>query len=307
MKIVFMGTPDFAVPCLRRLVADGHTVSLAVTRADRPVGRRQVLTPPPVKQEALSHGIPVFQPATLKGEEAYTRLKAEQADLFVVVAYGCILPQRVLDLPRYGCVNIHGSLLPRHRGAAPIQWAVLNGEKVAGVTSMQMDAGVDTGDMLLSASVPVPDTMTSGELYEQLASLGAEVLADTLVALQSGQLHPQKQDDALSDYAPMLTKQLSPLNFEKTAWELHNQVRGLNPWPSATCRLGERQLKIHATLPGESVSAAPGTVVCVNPLTVACGGGTSLILKEVQLEGSKRMAAADFLRGHPLAVGTVLK
>ena len=216
MKIVFMGTPDFSVPCLERLIADDHDVSLVVTRADQPKGRGHKMTAPPVKECALSHGIPVFQPTGLKSDEAYERLKAEAADVFIVVAYGRILPQRVLDLPRYGCINIHASLLPKYRGAAPIQWAVLNGEVESGVTAMQMDAGLDTGDMLLTERVAIPSDMTGGELHDALSAAGARVLAETLTALAQGSLQPQKQDDTQFTYAPMLDKRLCPLDFQKS-------------------------------------------------------------------------------------------
>ncbi len=308
MKIVFMGTPDFAVPCLERLLADGHEVSLVVTRTDQPKGRGHQMTAPPVKECALSHGLPVFQPKGLRNEEAFERLQAEHADLFVVVAYGRILPQQILDLPRYGCVNIHGSLLPKYRGAAPIQWAVLNGDKEAGVTSMQMDAGVDTGDMLLTKKIVVGPDMTGGELFDALSLMGADLLSETVTAIGAGTLHPQKQDEALATYAPMLDKSFSPMDFTKTAQQLHDQVRGLNPWPSAFCQCGGKFLKVHATSVADEVTdAAPGTVVKTNPFTVACGGKTTLILREVQLEGARRMDAADFLRGHPVAVGTILK
>ena len=302
-----MGTPDFSVPCLDRLVSEGHEVSLVVTRADQPKGRGHKLTPPPVKEYALAHGLPVFQPTTLKTDEVYERLAAETADVFVVVAYGRILPQRVLDLPRYGCINIHASLLPKYRGAAPIQWAVLNGESESGVTAMQMDAGLDTGDMLLIGRVEIGPDMTGGELHDALSTLGADVLADTLTALEKGELTPQKQGETPTAYAAMLDKSLCPLDFTKPASVLHNQVRGLNPWPSASCQCGGRFLKIHKTSVGEPVNGKPGEIVKVNPLTVACGDGVGLIVQEVQLEGSKRMAAADFLRGHPLEMGTVLE
>ena len=306
MKIVFMGTPDFSVPCLARLLKEGHEVSLAVTRADQPKGRGHKMTPPPVKEFALSHGIPVLQPTTLKSDEVYERLATEQADLFLVVAYGRILPQRVLDLPRYGCINIHASLLPKYRGAAPIQWAVLNGEKESGVTSMQMEAGLDTGDMLLTGRVEIGPDMTFGQLQDALSLLGADVMADTLTALERGELHPIKQDDALHTYAPMIDKSLCPVDFSRPAGKIHDQVRGLNPWPSASCLLGGKTLKIHRTSLGEEVEGEPGEVVSLDPFTVCCGSG-SLILLEVQPEGGKRMGAADFLRGHPVALGTVLK
>lgn len=307
MRIVFMGTPEFAVPCLERLLEDGHEVVLAVCQPDKPKGRGHQLTSPPVKAFALSKKIPVFQPLTMKSDETFDTLAAAQPDCIVVVAYGKILPQRVLDLPRFGCVNVHASLLPRYRGAAPIQWAVLNGETETGVTTMWMEAGLDTGDMLLRRRREIPPDMTAGELHDALALDGAQVLSDTLRALEAGELHPEKQDDSLSCYAPMLSKALSPLDWTKPATVLHNQVRGLNPWPSAVCFLNGRPLKIHRSRVGGACAGQPGTVVKTDPLTVVCGEETSLELLEVQAQGAKRMAAADFLRGHPLKIGTRLE
>lgn len=307
MRMIFMGTPDFAVPCLERLLADGHRVELVVTQADKPKGRGHQMAPPPVKVCAQNHGIPVFQPATLRDEEAFRTLEAIRPEVMVVVAYGRILPQRILSLPKYGCINVHASLLPRYRGAAPIQWAVLNGETEAGVTTMQMEAGLDTGDMLLQSRRELPDTMTAGELHDCLSEDGAALLSKTIRELEAGALHPIQQDDALSCYAPMLDKSLSPLDWTKPAAQLHNQVRGLNPWPSASCCYQGKTLKVHRSRVGGSCTAKPGTVVGTAPLTIACGEGTSLELLEVQGEGSKRMAAADFLRGHPVTVGQPLE
>lgn len=302
-----MGTPAFAVPCLERLVADGHTVRLVVTRADQPKGRGHKLTPPPVKVCAAAHGLPVYQPPTLRSPQALERLRQAQAEVFVVTAYGRLLPPEVLALPRFGCVNLHGSLLPRYRGAAPIQRAVLDGARETGITAMQMDEGLDTGDMLLARRMPIPPDMTAGELQEALAPLAAEVMAETLAALQAETLVPVPQEDAAATCAPMLDKSLSPLDFTRPAAALHNQARGLHPWPCATCACGESVWKIHRTAVGETADgAAPGTVVALDPLTVACGGGGTLIIREMQPPGGRRMAAADYLRGHPLAVGTVL-
>ena len=294
-----MGTPEFAVPCLEKLIEDGHTVSLVVTQADKPKGRGQKLSPPPVKVAAQAHGIPVLQPASLKHEDTQATLRAYDPDLIVVVAYGKILPKAVLDLPKHGCINVHASLLPRYRGAAPIQWAVLNGEAVSGVTTMFMDVGLDTGDMLMKAECAIDGDMTAGELHDRLSDLGAELLSETLAALESGTLIRYKQNDEESCYAPMLDKSMSNLDFSKPAGILHNQVRGLNPWPSASVTYGGKKLKIHRTRPGSSCTAAAGTVVAMEPVTIACGENTSLELLEVQYEGGKRMAAADFFRGHP--------
>lgn len=307
MRVIFMGTPEFAVPSLKRLLQDGHEVALVVTQPDKPVGRKHLLTPPPVKACALTENLPVFQPEKLKTDEVYERLSAMRPDVMVVVAYGRILSQRLLDLPRYGCINVHGSLLPKYRGAAPIQWTVLNGEREAGVTTMQMDAGLDTGDMLKVVRRPVPEDMTSGELYGLLAEDGAQALSDTLRELEAGTLTRTPQPQTGDSYAPMLDKSLSPLDFTKPAPQLHNQVRGLNPWPSASCLLDGKTLKVHRSrVAAGGNAAAPGTVVSAAPLVVACGGGTALELCEVQYEGGRRMAAADFLRGHPLPAGTVI-
>ncbi len=303
MNVIFMGTPEFAVPCLERLIQDGHTVSLVVTQADKPKGRGQKLTPPPVKACAMEHGIPVFQPATLKDEAAQAELRGYQPDLIVVVAYGKILPKEVLELPPHGCINVHASLLPRYRGAAPIQWAVLNGECESGVTTMMMDVGLDTGDMLLTSVCPISEDMTAGELHDALSLKGADVLSDTLTALQNGTLIriPQTGETC---YASMLDKSLCRMDFAKSAAALHNQVRGLNPWPTATATVEGKTLKIHRTRVGEATDAAPNTVIATAPFTVSCGNGTSLVLLEVQGEGGRRMAAEDYFRGHPIPVGS---
>lgn len=306
MRVVFMGTPDFAVPCLKRLLEDGHQVPLVVTQSDKPKGRGHQLAPPPVKAFTLTCGIEVYQPKSLKNEEAAAKIAAAEPQVIVVVAYGKLLPQAVLDLPPMGCINVHASLLPRYRGAAPIQWAVLNGETESGVTTMLMEAGLDTGDMLLTSRCPIPEEMTAGELHDRLSADGAELLSRTLKELEAGTLHPIKQNDEESCYAPMLDKSLSPLDWSKTAGQLHNQVRGLNSWPSATTRFEGKTLKIHRSRVGEPGDAPAGTIVKLDPLTIACGGGTTLVLLEVQGEGAKRMATADFLRGHPMKVGTRL-
>ena len=306
MRLIFMGTPDFAVPSLERLIADGHEVSLVVTQPDKPVGRKQILTPPAVKVCALAHNIEVYQPTSMRSDESYARLAEEKADAIIVVAYGKILPKSILDLTPNGCINVHGSLLPRYRGAAPVQWAVLNGDIEAGVTTMLLDEGVDTGDMLLSFSRPLDDTITGGELFDLLAQDGAGLLSRTLIELTAGTLTPTPQPAEGACYASMLDKSMCPLDWNKPARTLHNQVRGMNPWPVATCRVDGKAMKVFVSRVGEATDAAPGTVVCGQPLTVACGDGLTLILDEIQAEGSRRMAAADYLRGHPIAVGTNL-
>ena len=307
MRVVFMGTPEFSVPCLARLILDGHDVAGVFTQPDKPKGRGKQLAAPPVKEYALLHGIPVFQPRTMRDGEAVGILRQLMPELIVVTAFGKILPAEVLDFPKYGCINIHASLLPRYRGAAPIQWAVLNGETRTGVTSMQMDVGLDTGDMLLRRETPIDGNMTAGELHDVLSQLGADVLSETLTALQNGTLHPEKQDDALSNYAPMLTKELSALDFTCPAQKVHDRIRGLSPWPTATMRIGGKTLKVHRSVLCADAGGQAGEVMHSGKrFVVSCGDGRCVELLTVQAEGKKAMAAADYLRGNPLAVGTIL-
>lgn len=305
MRIVFMGTPDFAVPCLQRLLEDGHEVPAVFTQPDKPVGRHAVLTPPPVKQLALSHGIPVYQPTKMRDGTAAALLRELAPDCLVVVAYGRILPQEILDVPPRGCVNIHGSLLPRYRGAAPIQWSVIRGETVTGVTSMFMDAGMDTGDIIDTLTTPIGENETAGELFERLAPLGARLLSTTLAAIADGTVTRRPQNDAEATMAPMLEKAMGRLDLTRPARELHNQVRGMNPWPGAFCTAGGKTLKIHETRVAAG-SGAPGTLLCADPVTIACGEG-ALQLVTVQPEGKPRMAAEAWLRGARLPQGARLE
>lgn len=304
MRIVFMGTPDFSVPCLQRLIADGEEVVGVFTQPDKPKGRGYELTPPPVKVEALKHNIPVFQPKSMRDGEALKILETLQPDLNVVVAYGKILPPEILYFPKYNSINIHASILPKYRGAAPIQWVILNGEEKTGVTSMQMDDGIDTGDMLLKAELPIPPNMTGGELHDALSELGAQVLSDTLKALKNGDLHPTKQTGE-SNYAPMLNKALCPIDFSRTAQDVHNHVRGLSPFPTATAVLHGKRMKIHTTRLTENISTAPaGTIVsATDGIEVVCGDGKTVLVTELQPEGKKRMTAKAFLVGHKLQAG----
>lgn len=305
MRIVFMGTPDFAVPCLQRLLEDGHEVPAVFTQPDKPVGRHAVLTPPPVKQLALSHGIPVYQPTKMRDGTVAALLREMAPDCLVVVAYGRILPQEILDVPPRGCVNIHGSLLPLYRGAAPIQWSVIRGETVTGVTSMFMDAGMDTGDIIDTLTTPIGENETAGELFERLAPLGARLLSTTLAAIADGTVTRRPQNDAEATMAPMLEKAMGRLDLTRPARELHNQVRGMNPWPGAFCTTGGKTLKIHETRVTAG-SGAPGTLLCADPVTVACGEG-ALQLVTVQPEGKPRMAAEAWLRGARLPQGARLE
>lgn len=305
MRIVFMGTPDFAVPSLQALIDAGHDVCAVYTQPDKPQGRKQILTAPPVKTLALEHDIPVFQPNTLKNEDEQARLRELAPEVIIVVAYGKLLPKAVLDIPPYGCINVHGSLLPRWRGAAPIQWAVIAGDEMAGVTTMQMAEGLDTGDMLLTYETKVGEKETAGELFDRLAQSGAELLTQTLVKLD--EITPRPQDDAQSCYAHMLDKQMAVIDWSKSAHEIDCLIRGLNPWPIALTTLSGERLKVFAAEKAAG-NGEPGTVLEADPkkgLTVACGEG-ALKLIEIQLVGGKRMKATDFLRGHVIEVGTKL-
>ena len=305
MRIVFMGTPDFAVPSLQALIDAGHEVCAVYTQPDKPQGRKQILTAPPVKTLALEHDIPVFQPNTLKNEDEQARLRELAPEVIIVVAYGKLLPKAVLDIPPHGCINVHGSLLPRWRGAAPIQWAVIAGDEMAGVTTMQMAEGLDTGDMLLTYETKVGEKETAGELFDRLAQSGAELLTQTLVKLD--EITPRPQDDAQSCYAHMLDKQMAVIDWSKSAHEIDCLIRGLNPWPIALPTLSGERLKVFAAEKAAG-NGEPGTVLEADPkkgLTVACGEG-ALGLTEIQLVGGKRMKATDFLRGHVIEVGTKL-
>lgn len=305
MRIVFMGTPDFAVPSLQALIGAGHDVCAVYTQPDKPQGRKQILTAPPVKTLALEHDIPVFQPNTLKNEDEQARLREIAPEVIIVVAYGKLLPKAVLDIPPHGCINVHGSLLPRWRGAAPIQWAVIAGDEMAGVTTMQMAEGLDTGDMLLTYETKVGEKETAGELFDRLAQSGAELLTQTLVKLD--EITPRPQDDAQSCYAHMLDKQMAVIDWSKSAHEIDCLIRGLNPWPIALTTLSGERLKVFAAEKANG-RGEPGTVLEADPkkgLTVACGEG-ALKLTEIQLVGGKRMKVNDFLRGHAIEVGTKL-
>ncbi len=308
MKIVYMGTPDFAVAPLKALIDNNYDVVGVFTQPDKPVGRKAILTPPPVKVVAMENNIPVYQPNSLKNGEGTAILEELKPDVCIVVAYGKILPKDFLDYPEYGCINIHGSILPRYRGAAPIQWSVLDGMEFAGVTSMQMDVGLDTGDMLITEKVKIGENETSGQLYDRLTVLGAEVLIKTLKAVEEGSLNPVKQNDEESSYASMLDKTMSPVDFNKSAWEVHNKIRGLDPWPVAQTVLDGKNLKLfNSSVRDDLGSGAVGEAVSLKEgLAVFCGDGKAVLIKEVQYEGKKRMNAADFLRGKPIEKGTVL-
>lgn len=303
MRIVFMGTPDFAVPSLNQLIAAGHEVVGVFTQPDKPKNRGMKLLPTPVKVVALEHDIPVFQPVTLKTDEAFDALKALEPELIVVAAYGKILPKRILDLPPMGCINVHSSLLPRYRGAAPINWAVLNGDEETGVTIMHMAEGLDTGDIISQRATPIDPNETVEQLHDRLAEIGAELLCETVVELQNGTASRTVQDDAISCYAPMLSRELSPIDFNQSARHIHNQVRGLIPWPATTAEICGETFKIFSVEEtGVHSGEAPGTALGADKkgINVVCGDGQVLRIVELQAAGKKRMRAVDYLRGHPL-------
>ncbi len=300
-----MGTPDFAVPALEKLAqSPDYTVAAVFTQPDKPKGRKMVMTPPDVKVCAEKLGIPVFQPSSMRSEEAYNSLKELNPDVIVVAAYGQILPKAVLDLPKFGCVNIHGSLLPKYRGAAPIQQSVLDGEKVTGVTTMLMDVGLDTGDILIKAETEIGENETAGELFDRLAVLGGELIVQTLDKLKKGEITPQKQDESLATHTSKITKDLCPIDFNKTAYEVHNKVRGLNPWPVAVTEIAGKTVKVYSSRVSD-MSGAAGTILSLKPFVVACGD-KSVELIEIQPQGKKRMTAQAFLAGHKLNIGDKL-
>ena len=302
MRIVFMGTPAFAAACLSAVLETEHEVVGVYTKPDTPKNRGMKLIPSEVKVLAQAHGLPVYQPATFKDDGVYEELKALAPDLIVVVAYGKILRQRVLDIPPLGCINIHGSILPALRGAAPVQWAVLNDLPETGVTAMYLNAGMDEGDIIDVCRTSIGENETAGQLMDRLAGLGAELLKDTLAAIAAGTAARTPQDPALATYAPMLSKELSPVDWTRPARAILAQIRGLDPWPGATATLGSTEFKLwEARLWPAETKAAPGTPLELTKkgLVVACGDGAILITR-LQAPGGKNMPAADYFRGHPL-------
>ena len=295
MKIVYMGTPDFAVAPLAALVENGYEVEAVITQPDKPKGRGKTMMPTPVKEEALKHEIPVLQPVKVRDPEFVEKLKCLAPDIIVVAAFGQIIPKSILDMPKFGCINIHASLLPKYRGAAPIQQAVIDGEKESGVTIMQMGTGLDTGDMILKKETPIGENETYGELHDRLKEIGAEALVETIGLIEQGKAPREKQDDSLSSYAPMLDKKIAKLDFNKPAQQLHNLIRGLSPWPVAHTTVGGKLLKVHRAVLS-SGKGEPGAVIDNKKFIVACKEG-ALELLEVQMEGGKRMKGEDFLRG----------
>ena len=309
MRVVFMGTPEFSVGTLESLVNAGHEVVGVITQPDKPKGRGKVMQFTPVKEKALEYQIPVYQPLKVKEEAFIEELKKMEPEAIVVVAFGQILPKAILDLPKYGCINVHASLLPKLRGAAPIEWSIINGEQETGITTMFMDVGLDTGDMLLKSVTPIKPTDTGAILHDRLSKMGADLLIETLDGLLHGTIERVKQKDEDSTYAKMLTKTLGQIDFTQSAIEIERLIRGLNPWPSAYTNLDGKTLKIWSAkvLPEDSVGK-PGEVVEVtkNSLVVQTGKGR-LALQELQLEGKKRMEVDAFLRGYAVAEGTMLQ
>lgn len=305
MRVLFMGTPDFAVASLKRLVADGHEVCGVFTQPDKPKNRGMKLLAPPVKEYALSVGLPVYQPLKLRDGTALELVRSLAPELIVVAAYGRILPEEILDAPKYGAINVHSSILPKYRGAAPINWAILNGDRVTGVSIMYMAPELDAGDVILCRETAIDPDEDAPALTARLAELGAEALSEAVEQIGNGTATRTAQEHDAHTYAPMLDKSLSPLDFSKPARQLHDQVRGLIPWPCASMTLAGKTVKVHRTAVGEETSAPAGAVVTADKtgLAVACGDGKVLRILELQGEGGKRMAAADYLRGHPVPLG----
>lgn len=306
LRIVFMGTPDFACPTLTRLIDRGEDVIAVVTQPDRPKGRGQKLVPPPVKVIAEEHGIPVLQPLKVRAPEVVAHIRELNPDLIVVVAFGQILPQSLLDIPRHGCINIHASLLPRYRGAAPLNWCLINGETETGITTMMMDAGLDTGDMLVKRSIPIGSDEDAQSLHDRLSLLGADTIDETLDRLMAGTLTREKQDDSLTCYAPMLKKEDGLIDWTREPRQIKNLVRGFTPWPGAYTSLDNRTLKLYKVAVAEE-AGTPGEVIAAGKdgILVACGSG-SIRIEELQLEGRKRLSAAEFLAGYRLEPGSRL-
>lgn len=321
MRIVFMGTPDFSVPALKALVEAGHQVIAVVTQPDKPKGRGKEVQMTPVKIQAMEYGIPVYQPAKVREASFVEVLKGLEADVYVVIAFGQILSKAVLELPKYGCINIHASLLPKYRGAAPIQWCVIDGERETGITTMMMDVGLDTGDMLEKAVIPIEEKETGGSLHDKLSMAGGDLILSTLKKLEEGTLVRTPQTDEGTCYAKMLTKSLGDIDWNQGAVSIERLIRGLNPWPSAYTMWNGKTIKIWAAdviagreaadflsesgVPAET-GTAPGTVVCSDKRgLVVCTGGGLLSIRELQMEGKKRMDTPAFLRGYPIPAGDV--
>lgn len=302
-----MGTPDFAVPCLQKLIDSDNEITAVFTQPDKKVGRKQILTPPPVKVLAEENNITVYQPNTMKSEETINLIKDINPDIIVVVAYGKILPKVILDIPEFGCINVHASLLPKYRGAAPIQWAVLNGDTETGVAVQQMNEGIDTGDLLLVKKTKIDINETSAELFDRLSLLGADALDKTINMIENDSVKRTPQPDGDFGYAKMISREMSPIDWSKSAFEIHNQVRGLQTWPCADTVINGKKVKIHKTLLSELKGNSTGKIMNnKGVLTVTCGDGKCLDIVEIQPDGKKRMDIKSFLAGNTIEIGTVI-
>ncbi|WP_297136716.1 methionyl-tRNA formyltransferase [Terrisporobacter sp.] len=308
MKIVFMGTPDIAKGCLEKLINENHEVVGVVTQADKPIGRGKKMGMPPVKELALEHNIPVYQPTKARDEEFINTLKEINPDVIVVVAYGQILPKALLDIPKHGCINVHVSLLPKYRGAAPINWVIINGEEKTGVTTMYMDEGLDTGDIILQNEFLLDNEITAGELHDVMTVKGGELLIETLDLIKKGTAPRIKQDDEKSSYAPMMNKSLGNLDFSKGAKEIHDLVRGVNPWPSAYTTYEGKTMKVWKTkVLDEASSKEPGTIIKVDKDGIRVSTNNKvLLIEEIQMPNKKRVAVCEYIKGNKIEEGSIL-
>lgn len=308
MKIVFMGTPEFAVPCLQKIIDEGHEVLAVVTQPDKPKGRGKKLAMPPVKELALKYNIDVYQPLKAREESFVEKLKEINPELIVVVAFGQILPKSILDIPKFGCVNVHASLLPKYRGAAPLNWVIINGEEKTGVTTMYMDVGLDTGDMILKSEIPLDDEITAGELHDKMMVQGAEVLKDTIDLISKGEAPREKQNDEETCYSPIMDKSLGNIDWSKSATDIHNLIRGVNPWPSAYTTYDKQTMKIWKTKVLDKLSEkTPGTILSVDKDGIEVSTGDKVLqISEIQMSGKKRMIVSEYIKGNDISTGIVL-
>ncbi|GAA0100019.1 methionyl-tRNA formyltransferase [Paraclostridium bifermentans] len=308
MKIVFMGTPEFAVPCLQKIIDEGHEVVAVVTQPDKPKGRGKKLAMPPVKELALKYDIPVYQPLKAREESFVDTLKEMNPELIVVVAFGQILPKSILDIPKYGCVNVHASLLPRYRGAAPLNWVIINGEEKTGVTTMYMDEGLDTGDMILKSEIPLDDEITAGELHDKMMIDGAKVLKETIDLIEKGEAPREKQSNENTCYSPIMNKSLGNIDWNKSAIDIHNLVRGINPWPSAYTTYEGQTMKIWKTkVIDKNSDKDPGTIISVDKEGINVSTSEGIVqIKEIQMAGKKRMEVPEYIKGNNINTDIIL-
>ncbi len=308
MKIVFMGTPEFAVPCLQKIIDEGHEVLAVVTQPDKPKGRGKKLAMPPVKELALKYDIPVYQPLKAREESFVKTLEEINPELIVVVAFGQILPKSILDIPKFGCVNVHASLLPKYRGAAPINWVIINGEEKTGVTTMYMDVGLDTGDMILKKEMPLTNETTAGELHDDMMIVGADVLKETIDLISKGEAKREKQNDDETCYAPIMGKTLGNIDWSKSARDIHNLIRGINPWPSAYTTYEGQTMKIWKTVVlDKSSTGVPGTILSVTKDGIEVSTKDNVLLvQEIQMSGKKRMLVSEYTKGNSINTNILL-